>query len=160
MDHRSEVSIHAPAGGATSSVSKSLSRILTFQSTRPRGARLAMLPSAMTPLLCFNPRARGGRDEVVVAPNTDNSPWFNPRARGGRDISRHCVRRGITCFNPRARGGRDLTPKPTQQQQRKFQSTRPRGARRFFSCSFDPLKLSFQSTRPRGARRGDVRTAA
>jgi len=54
------VSIHAPAGGATQCVSPA-AQILAFQSTRPRGARHV---PAFNPvhILCFNPRARGGRD--------------------------------------------------------------------------------------------------
>ena len=59
------------------------------------------------PLQCFNPRARGGRDAVCPL-NLTSCTGFNPRARGGRD----------GCMYPRS-------PSET-----KFQSTRPRRARR------------------------------
>ena len=83
-------------------------------------------------MLCFNPRARRGRDETTN-PNKKRSNGFNPRARRGRDddflvevceyneVSIHAPAGGATegaknaCrfpngFNPRARRGRDPTP--------------------------------------------------
>ena len=99
------VSIHAPARGATTHC-----------------AEIAAL------MLCFNPRAREGRD----LPRGSIPPLpirFNPRAREGRDFNRpywqrvddvsiHAPARGATLaalqsgfryyrFNPRAREGRD-----------------------------------------------------
>ena len=61
-----EVSIHAPARGATA-ICRRISRIFGFQSTRPRGARP---PDIDSPCLHprFNPRTRAGRDEAVHAP--------------------------------------------------------------------------------------------
>ena len=58
------VSIHAPAGGATACY----------------GIRLATW-------LCFNPRARGGRDHGYTH-HHERLRRFNPRARGGRDCKR------------------------------------------------------------------------
>ena len=55
------VSIHAPAGGATSSA-----------------------PSVRIPLSSFNSRARGGRDDFDALREI-KSYGFNSRARGGRD---------------------------------------------------------------------------
>ena len=76
-----------------------------FQSTRPRGARRWLLSSSSKPM-CFNPRARVGRDLLIEA-RCLSSDSFNPRARVGRDF----IFKGILCgFDP-------------------FQSTRPRGAR-------------------------------
>ena len=61
-----QVSIHAPARGATvSSVRRNSPRFL-FQSTRPRGARLRDHQAASR-IRCFNPRAREGRDKVACA---------------------------------------------------------------------------------------------
>ena len=56
--------------------------------------------------ICFNPRARMGRDCPL------RSPWpgedrFNPRARMGRDTLRLYTTLRSVCFNPRARMGRD-----------------------------------------------------
>ena len=54
------VSIHAPAWGATM-VRLMVGRITMFQSTRPHGARL-LFGLEVHFRLCFNPRARMGRD--------------------------------------------------------------------------------------------------
>ena len=78
-----------------------------FQSTRPRGARRTTRQSALIPFYSFNPRARVGRDRC-------------PRTQRG-------VRRS---FNPRARVGRDVIVTQAPGLLHKFQSTRPRGARR------------------------------
>ncbi len=103
---RFAVSIHAPAGGATS--------------------RAGVFTSSMTG---FNPRARGGRD-LDRAPSVIVRIWFqSTRPRGARPfgssdllglagVSIHAPAGGATCirstyllwekgFNPRARGGRD-----------------------------------------------------
>ena len=55
---------------------------------------------------------------------------FNPRAREGRDPSQYGECPRYTCFNPRAREGRD-PPARRVLLRVTFQSTRPRGARRF-----------------------------
>ena len=81
---------------------------------------------------------------------------FNPRARGGRDPSGLGWLARITGFNPRARGGRDVTLAITMYVILKFQSTRPRGARLDAIEDFQK-GLKFQSTRPRGARRKNRR---
>ena len=101
-----------------------------FQSTRPRGARPTSLLN-LTNLYCFNPRAHGGRDKLIVV---DGFPGdcFNPRAHGGRDVPKadvaafgqvsiHAPTGGATAFCMAA-----LTSC-------RFQSTRPRGARLDFS---------------------------
>jgi len=59
-----EVSIHAPAWGATVGAHKSQSGLMSF-----------------------NPRARVGRDFTKVA-SKRNLESFNPRARVGRDVCR------------------------------------------------------------------------
>ena len=76
------ISIHAPTRGATHE-RRNLPRVLLFQSTRPRGARLvmsSMLPSPSD----FNPRARVGRDQSFLKSGF-RLLYFNPRARVGRD---------------------------------------------------------------------------
>ncbi len=60
-------------------------------------------------LISFNPRARVGRDEV--------------------DLMNHTRHIG---FNPRARVGRDARFRPRQLVSFRFQSTRPRRARRLY----------------------------
>ena len=98
-----------------------------FQSARPRGARLSA-NRGCNRLTCFNPRARVGRDPVLNH-SFIHSPSFNPRARVGRDR--------LYIFKPGAR--------------HRFQSARPRGARRCVDGA-DVGGAPFQSARPRGAR--------
>ena len=59
------VSIHAPAWGATFIDLKLKSKYM-FQSTRPRGARRCLIVVSFQ-LSCFNPRARVGRDNWMLA---------------------------------------------------------------------------------------------
>jgi len=97
---------------------------------------------------CFNPRARAGRDKPAVR-IYGSSQFQSTRPRGARPSSRsaalpeavsiHAPARGATAltyydpatyrFNPRARAGRDQTIIGPPKNGR-FQSTRPRGARR------------------------------
>ncbi len=100
------VSIHAPARGATAAADNAATVEIRFQSTRPHGARR---PTTFRTRdhRCFNPRARAGRDE-------SSRPNFWNRS----------------CFNPRARAGRDSIYAASFAVMSKFQSTRPRGARR------------------------------
>jgi len=104
VDDLFRISIHAPARGATPSGSLVISD-QEFQSTRPRGARPA---------------------EVI---ETQLLAYFNPRARAGRDFSCLLNLPAPYNFNPRARAGRDESYL-NQKGKSKFQSTRPRGARR------------------------------
>ncbi len=146
----SQVSIHAPAGGATNS------RIY-----------------AGTCDASFNPRARGGRDAVNLCPLGNEQMFQSTRPRGARP----CVPIGSATFakfqSTRPRGAR-LHKIPFKACRRpvsihapaggatfgsasssisvsRFQSTRPRGARLARSCRGSHAFL-FQSTRPRGAR--------
>ena len=111
-----DVSIHAPARGAT--------RI----SIAPRSASRS-----------FNPRARTGRD-LALSPRRSYAWSFNPRARTGRDmmlagvsadedVSIHAPARGATGIH-----------NYLQQPHGGFQSTRPHGARRGWlgGCGGDP----------------------
>ena len=81
-------------------------------------------------MICFNPRARVGRDTLDAAPYSTRAfvsihapAWgatrisefksclylcFNPRARVGRDVATRRSPAGLPFrFNPRARVGRD-----------------------------------------------------
>ena len=166
------VSIHAPAEGATPGLAvmapwstcfnprarggrdncqspRETERML-FQSTRPRRARRRQGSMCTYRSRCFNPRARGGRD-TPDSPMKSCDGGFNPRARGGRDPHGHAARCGWHCFNPRARGGRDAQKALDKRINTRFQSTRPRRARRVLR-RFIPADAGFQSTRPRRAR--------
>ena len=99
-----------------------------FQSTRPRGARRMELQLLRINDCQFqSTRPRGARHSA--SQNIIPTSSFNPRARGGRDNL--CILRGITVvrFNPRARGGRDVVGRHKDDLRGGFQSTRPRGAR-------------------------------
>jgi len=97
-----KVSIHAPAGGATTSL-RSPTTTSWFQSTRPRGARRYQKRAARSRFVSIHAPAGGATEKPAVFLIVS---CFNPRARGGRDTE---VQSGNTYFV--------------------FQSTRPRGAR-------------------------------
>ena len=78
---------------------------ISFQSTRPRGARRNSVDT-LNGLRCFNPRAREGRDLASALKCCENDS-FNPRAREGRDSFPASPARLPISFNPRAREGRD-----------------------------------------------------
>ena len=125
-----QVSIHAPARGATRSRSRRWSTArsfnpraragrdmadpvgqgasaLGFQSTRPRGARLCGFWPFFCGVCCFNPRARAGRDEKDAKEVVTDFEFQSTRPRGARPafpVARQVTPMG---FNPRARAGRD-----------------------------------------------------
>jgi len=156
------VSIHAPAWGATDEQARKTNE-LKFQSTRPRGARQIDLAAGRycrrvsihapawgaTPIsldayqvyLSFNPRARVGRDLLVLSILAANT-CFNPRARVGRDMIVKEYKSRLLCFNPRARVGRDRLVNWKYRIDREFQSTRPRGARLKYPAS-NPIIIGF-----------------
>ena len=129
-----EVSIHAPARGATSKPRGTFSP-REFQSTHPRGvrpaeqwtvdvftgvsihapARGATPPSAWfyPRMNCFNPRTREGCGSRTAANNNRNCR-FNPRTHMGATSCRTCVAQLGSYFNPRARVGRDLVDQREQ----------------------------------------------
>jgi len=122
------VSIHAPAGGATDLRAGVFALVITFQSTRPRGARLIEAQCAVVRGVVSIHAPAGGATLLPI--------------EGGDCLG---------CFNPRARGGRDSRRATKTIRRKKFQSTRPRGARLDREKDFLSGDL-FQSTRPRGAR--------
>ena len=141
------VSIHAPARGATP-LDRLTRQTMPFQSTRPQGARrLGALDgalgdefqstrpqgarlrqsSAMIFVVCFNPRARKGRDQGGRRGREAHGVSIHAPARGatghGRGhgpvqvVSIHAPARGATC------------PRKLADALHEFQSTRPQGAR-------------------------------
>ena len=102
-----EVSIHAPARGATYPAHTHESCSQWFQSTRPHGARLRMDDQTRRQIVFQSTRPHGAR--LLHLPHSAGHPaCFNPRARTGRDFCGIPVVRRSRCFNPRARTGRDL----------------------------------------------------
>ncbi len=165
------VSIHAPARGATGSMSGKWSPA-KFQSTRPHGARpgrpapaLRFAPVSIhapargaTAWCCpqghacvrFNPRARTGRDVHFDLQSSETDAFQSTRPHGARPPPwPHPWPR--PCFNPHARTGRDLRERADGNDLAEFQSTRPHGARQEQE-KIDTFLAKFQSTRPHGAR--------
>ena len=143
------VSIHAPARGATASLSSRASPF-PFQFTRPRGARQYVYSVVTDRVVSIHAPARGATSMVV--PPVGPSASFNSRAREGRDkfglipsvstvVSIHAPARGATVFNT---GDTD---------EYKFQFTRPRGARQLAYLSVSPVS-SFNSRAREGRDRG------
>ena len=171
-----------------------------FQSTRPRGARRKLFDRLNLNNPFQSTRPRGARHRAACAPRI-RSEFQSTRPRGARHahsdrvgikrgVSIHAPTRGATesrmrssaasgCFNPRAHAGRDETPSMALASLAVFQSTRPRGARRWPRAprarggGFNPRAHAgrdlprarthpdhrpFQSTRPRGARLGAFST--
>ncbi len=80
----------------------------------------------------------------------ENHVSIHAPARGATRHSRAATVR-LRSFNPRARAGRDAIEASVADYDAQFQSTRPRGARRY-DFAFSSWAFLFQSTRPRGAR--------
>ena len=122
-----QVSIHAPARGATLSYCEGVCNLRVSIHAPARGATREqhLRPDRRHR---FNPRAREGRDPVLVLPSPCHRPFqstrprgarpaswvstrdwkgFNPRAREGRDLGTIRTTTGERGFNPRAREGRD-----------------------------------------------------
>ena len=123
-----DVSIHAPARGATREHVRQIHRHEVSIHAPARGA------------------TAGGRGQVFGLHVSIHAP-----ARGATPSSCHLLHRH-SCFNPRTREGCDSAPVRLPQPPREFQSTHPRGVRpyRFFS---QRIMREFQSTHPRGVRR-------
>ena len=173
MDKLANVSIHAPARGATESAQAWIDEQDSFQSTRPRGARLADTRSKFGCITFQSTRPRGARLADIRGRHTMTGAFQSTRPRGARQhaligimfnlsVSIHAPARGATS-HPALLTSSNV-----------FQSTRPRGARRRVRArsirlarvsihapargatealkeSF-PVTRVFQSTRPRGAR--------
>ena len=126
---KTQVSIHAPAWGATC--------------RWPHGARWATVSIHAPAWGATTVGAGPGQ-----APNS-----FNPRARVGRDGGAPCEALAGRSFNPRARVGRDLGVPARRPLIRRVSIHAPAwGATRIPGGSAT-INIGFQSTRPRGARR-------
>jgi len=145
-----------------------------FQSTRPRGARLAREPVGI-PLLVVSIHApTGGATQLGPSTRHRMKLFQSTRPRGARRT--HAMRALIESLfqstRPRGArprrgvegclmspvsihaptGGATLARSPSGMALLRFQSTRPRGARPSTRPSATPCANPFQSTRPRGAR--------
>ena len=186
------ISIHVPTRGTTETVFQEQVRTdfnpraheghdvgvdffnhsLAFQSTCPRGARLA-LPAITPPTIYFNPRAHEGHDvpyygtiQVVLFQSTcprgarlalpaitPPTIYFNPRAHEGHDVPYYGTIQVVLFQSTCPRGARHQEPQDSSNTD-PFQSTCPRGARRLVRY-LTAFLIPFQSTCPRGARQND-----
>ena len=152
------VSIHAPTRGAT--MSRTRPRLMTeFQSTRPRGARRRLgLGHHHADHVSIHAPTRG-----ATPPAPGSSPprtGFNPRAHEGRDGATMPSGSWPRCFNPSAHEGRDYEGLLLLPLENRFQSTRPRGARRCGSRHRrSPARVSIHAP-TRGATRRALGVAA
>ena len=165
------ISIHAPTRGATD-VTAEYAAYLQFQSTLPRGERLDWLTGWYKSHKFQSTLPRGERPGNV--PSLALSPVFQSTLpRGERHlfgvfgfqcfiISIHAPTRGATTggivtsvlrlyFNPRSHEGSDRYSTARTIAACLFQSTLPRGERRFIVRMISG-KILFQSTLPRGER--------
>ena len=148
------VSIHAPAWGATADQVAPYVDLWTFQSTHPRGVRPAKMRVVGTALMFQSTHPRGVRRSRFV-PQQRRCWCFNPRTRVGCDSDQGWYVRWLVRFNPRTRVGCDNSPRFKMFRQTLFQSTHPRGVRRF-SRPIRRTASAFQSTHPRGVRPAEL----
>ena len=106
------LSIHAPARGATR-VGVCIFGDGTFQSTRPRGARLPACMRTSSSCAFQSTRPRGARPYTDA--DTSLPQPFNPRAREGRDACHKIIRATLALsIHAPARGAtgiKDITPR-------------------------------------------------
>ena len=127
MLDETDVSIHAPAGGATLRAAGQRGEAM-FQFTLPRGERRGGLGGGIRLVSGFNSRSRGGSDQ-------GGREWPASRA----------------CFNSRSRGGSDGPDAEAIRAKAQFQFTLPRGERPIASTALI-AGFAFQFTLPRGER--------
>ena len=103
IDHESEVSIHAPARGATVAyLAGRYGRL--FQSTRPHGARLALVPMRLTRAMFQSTRPHGAR-QVRHVRRVQEVGFQSTRPHGARpDEAMHAHGRLIVSIHAPARG--------------------------------------------------------
>ena len=142
------VSIHAPAWGATSEAINGLITLLSFQSTRPRGARPKYVDKCTLCSKFQSTRPRGARP-IYTDNGKPELSFQSTRPRGARPGA-GWTRSSKSCFNPRARVGRDGRQRAGRLSAAVSIHAPAWGATAKMEQGL-PLP-AFQSTRPRGAR--------
>ncbi len=143
------VSTHAPTRGATRLINHWRFGQSCFNPRAHAGRDLNLL-AANKDTVTFQPtRPRGARRDQLHA--MDAGHLFQPtRPRGARRVI-SMLRRHEVRFNPRAHAGREPNVQAGRERWMKFQPTRPRGARHRL-CRMPVQGHQFQPTRSRGAR--------
>ena len=103
--------------------------IAEFQSTHPRGVRHALRKSQGFQGRCFNPRTRVGCDLPDATASEPDEKFQSTHPRGVRRARVRCAGWPRACFNPRTRVGCDGAGLGYIPQDEVFQSTHPRGVR-------------------------------
>ncbi len=147
------VSIHAPARGATDSCCSQSQDYFVFQSTPPRGGRHHPQRSNSREHGFQSTPPRGGRPGYHGGCGDSRSVSIHAPARGA--TSGRCSRIGrLRSFNPRPRAGGDSAISNCRSGSVSFQSTPPRGGRHSIVPQV-AVELMFQSTPPRGGRQAE-----
>ena len=147
------VSIHAPAGGATFNPTPTDKSTVVSIHAPAGGATSCACFSDVAPE-CFNPRARRGRD-LRVQFNYTNQISFNPRARRGRDsVIAFIVALVVVSIHAPAGGATPCRIAASPGPVRVSIHAPAGGATRRVVCVFFGKK--FQSTRPQGARQSSL----
>ena len=166
-----DISIHAPAKGATHSSETPYSLQIISIHAPAKGATVsAVLPGSSTRISIHAP-AKGatanfafiltGMEISIHAPAkgaTNRSRqyrwmylYFNPRSREGSDYAVRNSEYSLPYFNPRSREGSDINDGYCSADVLRFQSTLPRRERHLIS-SIMSQGMQFQSTLPRRER--------
>jgi|GEM_PF-245250 len=143
-----EVSIHAPARGATLS-GYGITDAYTFQSTRPHGARLLRTYASVRSASFQSTRPHGAR--LGVPPVSSPSPAFqSTRPHGARHLQAHRqLRRVAVSIHAPARGATGADQAHGRAGSVSIHAP-ARGAT--IAAASDIFGTKFQSTRPHGAR--------
>jgi len=105
-----------------------LNSLKTFQSTRPRRARLYnQINNPVAIPVSIHAPTQGATFQFPAFQRPVHR--FNPRAHAGRDKTARSLLSSVSRFNPRAHAGRDQRKTVKSLQRTRFQSTRPRRAR-------------------------------
>ena len=143
------VSIHAPAGGATRNAVRIDSRHFVSIHAPAGGATVSTTPCGCNRTVSIHAPAGGAtRAGMTYGPITGVS--IHAPAGGATHAGRITFQAQRVSIHAPA-GGATCPVATWRSSLHRFQSTRPRGARRHNQVSW-PVAFAFQSTRPRGAR--------
>ena len=131
MDGLVDVSIHAPAWGATNWI-RGVDSFTNVSIHAPAWGATPTVLAALAVMWGFNPRSRMGSDVKGLAMRRKFDS-FNPRSRMGSDPLKKSMNDATACFNPRSRMGSDnIQMKFKIWSKGVFQSTLPHGERLAF----------------------------
>ncbi len=145
------VSIHAPARGATFSLHPSRKFIISFN-PRPRAGGDKLTSGGEHDHPGFNPRPRAGGDPAAGTYTAMFTSFQSTPPRGGR-LDEWVRKKVLRCFNPRPRAGGDQQHHMQNLWQLDVSIHAPARGATDFRQECTPSK-KFQSTPPRGGRRG------